>query len=219
MDNKENIDPELFKYLSGKKFDDLSLEEKEFILKHLTEEEFKNLQETSHHINKVFDLERTRTSPGTHVKDSLLKTFSANKKAKKSAFSFAGNILNYRIPVYQPAIAFSLLLILYLSFDKPVSPSGNRYLPMDTILKNTGEPLHDMATKQILDDSMNSRQLDHGTSSGSQKIYVKKKLLPVEITVIEPVSITAVFDFKDEQVNGTTLSDDSLLASFFMSPK
>jgi hypothetical protein len=218
MDNKNTSDIDLLKYLTGKKFNELTDQEKEFVLKHVTEKEFTILQETSAHISQIGDLERLSTSPNEQVKVHLLKQFRQKNKKKIAFTSVIETIINYRIPVYQPALVFLLIISLYLLFDKQDHLNNHTYLSMDTnALKNSPKTNSYMASKEIYNDSLLPENIDTEVIPQPEKIYSKKKAQAKETTYVKPTSDPGVFNIKKAQVTGTTLRDDTLLSVFFIS--
>jgi hypothetical protein len=217
MENQGHFESDLLKSLSGKKINELSSQEKELILKHCTEEEFKALQERTVQINYLFNSERANIQPGKKVKENLLTHFRQKKGANVSGSSLIELILNYRIPAYQPALAFMLVLAFYLLHTKPVPPVDQTYLALDTATKISTKAESGLAAKQIFSDSLPPETMESEISAPEKHRDFKKRT-PMHVTPLAPSSVPDVFEFKDGQVNGRTLRDDTLLSVFFISP-
>ncbi|MBO9699754.1 MAG: hypothetical protein J7604_06050 [Sporocytophaga sp.] len=215
--NHKIRESELLEPLIQKDFKELSLEEKSLVLQHITEEEFNALRKSSKDLTRKFDQDRLHINPDKEIKGILMEKFREKKQRKYLLFSLA-SILNYRIPAYQPALAFLALLLLYFfinhkSQDKLIAQSPAP-IPQEIQEVKQTEILEDI--KDTIFNTSIGRELAKTFTQVKDSVHEEKTIQTVP--PLPSASAIAIYSLKDEKTEGSSLNEDTLLTSFFTIP-
>jgi len=217
MNHKEQ-GSDLLEHLIQKDFKELSLEEKSLVLQHITEEEFNALHKSSSDLTGKFDQDRKDINPRKEIKGILMEKFREKNQRRDFAFSIS-SILNYRIPAYQPALAF-LIMLLFYSF---INHNGQEKQISQASASIPQEIKQEVKQTEILEDIKDTifntsigRELTKTFTLEANK--AGKQIILQEVPSLPSASAIAIYTLKDEKTGGTSLNEDSLLTSFFTSP-
>lgn len=217
MNHKER-ESDLLEHLIQKDFKELSLQEKSLVLQHLTEEEFNALRKSSLDLTRKFDQDRQYFNPNKEIKGILMEKF--REKNRRRAFSFSiTSILNYRIPAYQPTLAFLVMLLFYffISQNNEGKQIAQSPAPINQELKQ--EVRQTEILEEIKDTIFNTsigKELAKTFTQEKNIVHVEKTLQAVPS--LPSTSAIAIYTLKDAKPEGTSLNEDTLLTSFFTSP-
>lgn len=118
------MEKELETLINSKRFDELSIQQKEYVLEHITEEEYTAFFDLLVTARQTFEEDFRHMHPKDEVKLHLSQAFQ--DKYKKSAFRFPAINLSFRSPVfYKLAFIFSVVAVSAYFFlnekaDQPV---------------------------------------------------------------------------------------------------
>ncbi|WP_028981445.1 hypothetical protein [Sporocytophaga myxococcoides] len=218
MNHKEK-ESDLLEQLIQKDFKELNLEEKSLVLQYITEEEFNALRKSSLNLTRKFDQDRQNINPDKEIKGFLIEKFREKNQRPSFTFSLA-SILNYRIPAYQPALAFVLMLLAYFFIN---NQNGQKKQIAQSPAPLPKEMNQEAKQTEILDDIKDTilntsigRELTK-TLKQEQNIVHEEKILQA-VPSLPSASTIAIYTLKDEKNEGTSLNEDTLLTSFFTTP-
>jgi len=125
--NYENIPKQLFDLISDKKYEHLTMDEREMIDRYVTEKEYSEIYDALNDFRTI---------------DSQLDISIPTMKSKGKQSSLLYRIVNYRVPVYMIASSVALLFCAYflLSLDR----TNNEISPESNSLQSSkeGVPIH-----------------------------------------------------------------------------
>ncbi len=111
MENKDsNSEEKLYYLLATKNFQSLSPDEKTFVLKHMSEIQYKNMFELQSIGTRALHEDRSSINAGSKIKKRLIAVMK--EKNQKQAIPLF-RIFTYRLPAYQLALSSVVLAICF----------------------------------------------------------------------------------------------------------
>jgi hypothetical protein len=119
------MEKELEKLINTKCFEELSKQEKEYVLKFITEDEYNSFFELLATSQRAFQEEYEHVNPKEHVKENLKLAFQS--KHSKSIFNFPKINFSFQNPTfYKTAFALGSVVILILIYFFPQKTAPNK---------------------------------------------------------------------------------------------
>jgi hypothetical protein len=125
--------PQLEKLLETKSFSELSSMEKEAVTKHMKQDEYDVYHEIILKSKNRFAYENKTITPDPTILNRLLEKMENKRSRRTGVFDMFHKLITFRIPVYQPAFAVTIIAVLFFILNNR-SHETIRYLARnDTI--------------------------------------------------------------------------------------
>lgn len=114
MMTPQEIEQQIFELVEQKPFDKLSNAEREMVLSVLSETEYNAQHQLAKEAPRMLNANKEMLTPDLAIKQDLLAKIKTQNKPQ-----WSWNWLTFQLPVYQPAMAFTILLLGWLFWFKP----------------------------------------------------------------------------------------------------
>jgi hypothetical protein len=219
----ESVSPQLQDLLSAKNFNALSADEKDFVLKYISEEQYNSYKNIQLQSAKQFGLEEAQIQAPKYL-FSNIKTVVKERNAKEEnnigILENLRNIFSYRLPMYQPALAMLLLIALFFFWRKednakPVTAEKQIvYVPVtDTFYIERDK---DSAFEVKFASSRKGDKAASERSTKKDRKYKEPKAFLDQPIYVKQENTTdvKVTDFRNTEIHSRSLADDSLVSQF-----